>query len=113
MTVKNIKNKIDGFLKLSMKDHLGKPSATRINGYLMTILIFLTVLTTLGLEVYSAVTQYKNNETYTISTQVIAVLTLILGQQALLFNLKRKNEETPFPSYEKSLENKEKNVEEI
>lgn len=83
--------------KQSLKDHLGKSSSTRINGYWMSILFTLCVLSCIGIEIYEAV---KSSSSYTVSSQFIALCVLILGQQALLFNLKRKAEDTPFPTVE-------------
>lgn len=85
-------------IKESLKDHLGKASSTRINGYWMSILFTICVLCCVGIEIHSAL---KSTTPYTVSNQLIAICALILGQQALLFNLKRKSEDTPFPTVEK------------
>ncbi len=100
-------------MKESMMDHLGKPSATRINGYILTFLLSIAIFVSLGIEIASAISAYKIlGTTYSISSELIALIALIMGQQALLFQLKRKSEETSFPSLEhrESLEHKD-NVE--
>lgn len=85
----------------SLKDHLGKASSTRINGYWMSILFTICVVCCVAIEITSAITHYNKNEGFSVSNQLIAIAVLILGQQALLFNLKRKAEDTPFPTVEK------------
>lgn len=94
-------------IKESMVDHLGKSSATRINGYILTALLCMAVLVSLGIEIASAISAYKSTTivTYSISGQLIALIGLLMGQQALLFQLKRKSEETPFPTLEKMSKN--------
>ena len=94
-------------IKESMVDHLGKPSATRINGYILTALLCMAVLVSLGIEIASAISAYNSTTivTYSISGQLIALIGLLMGQQALLFQLKRKSEETPFPTLEKMSKN--------
>lgn len=88
-------------IKQSANDHLGKASSTRINGYWMSILFTLCVLCSIGIEISSAISaSHVEGETYSVSGQLLAICTLILGQQALLFNLKRKAEDTPFPTVE-------------
>ncbi len=82
-----------GMTKQSLKDHLGKASSTRINGYIMTILFAICVFCVVGVEITST-------GVYTVSNQLIAICVLILGQQALLFNLKRKSEDTSYPTVE-------------
>jgi hypothetical protein len=88
-------------IKMSCKDHLLKFSATRINGYWMSVLFTLCVLCCVGVEITSAITQYNKSEPLSISNQLIAMAVLILGQQAIYFNAKKKSEETPFPTVEK------------
>ncbi len=89
-------------VKESMVDHLGKASATRINGYILSVLLGLAVIVALGIEIGSAMSAYGvEGGTYAISVQLIALITLLMGQQALLFQLKRKSEETSFPTVEK------------
>lgn len=88
-------------IKESLKDHLGKASSTRINGYWMSILFTLCVLCCIAVEITSAITEINKGATYSVSNQLIAICVLILGQQALLFNLKRKSEDTSFPTVEK------------
>lgn len=95
----------DSFME-SLKDHLGKFSSTRISGYYMSFLLTLCVLTSVGLEITSAVTSYKENTPYSVSVQIITIIGMVLGQQALLFNLKRKSEDTPFPTLEHLEDNK-------
>lgn len=86
-------------IKESMVDHLGKPSATRINGYILTILLSIAVLTCLCIEVASAMSAVQTEGgVYAISGQLIALITLLMGHHALLFQLKRKSEETSFPT---------------
>ncbi len=88
-------------IKQSLKDHLGKASTTRINGYWMSILFTLCVVCCIGIEISSALTVHAEKKPYVVSNQLIAICVLILGQQALLFNLKRKSEDTSFPTVEK------------
>ena len=86
-------------IKESMVDHLGKASATRINGYILTVLLSIAVLTCLCIEVASAMSAIQTEGgTYAISGQLIALITLLMGHHALLFQLKRKSEETSFPT---------------
>lgn len=96
-------------IKISCKDHLNKFSSTRINGYWMSILFTICVLCCVVIEIISAITQFNKEESYVVSNQLIAICVLILGQQALLFNLKRKSEDTPFPTVEKINETLSKN----
>lgn len=93
----------------SMNDHLGKSSATRINGYILTILISISVFVCLGIEIASAVTILKTGGNYSY-TQLISLILILMGHHALLFQLKRKGEETSFPSLDKlnELNKKEK-----
>ncbi len=88
-------------IKMSCKDHLLKYSATRINGYWMSILFTLCVLCCVGIEITSAITQYNKSGSLSISNQLIAMVVLILGQQAIYFNAKKTSEETSFPTVEK------------
>jgi hypothetical protein len=86
-------------IKESMVDHLGKPSATRINGYILTVLLSIAVIACLGIEIASAMSAIQTEGgTYSISGQLIALITLLMGHHALLFQLKRKSEETSFPT---------------
>jgi hypothetical protein len=103
-------NGLKGKISNSCKDHLGKDSATRINAYIMTALIGLIVICFLGIEVINAIDAYKSEGVgYTVSTQLVVLVTLLLGHQALLLNLKRKSEDTSFPTVEilKEIEKKE------
>ncbi|MFM2392843.1 MAG: hypothetical protein RLZZ546_825, partial [Bacteroidota bacterium] len=70
-------------------------------GYWMSILFTLCVLCCIAVEITSAITEINKGSTYSVSNQLIAICVLILGQQALLFNLKRKSEDTSFPTVEK------------
>jgi len=93
-------------IKESMVDHLGKPSATRINGYILTVLLSVAVLVCLGIEIASAMSAIQTEGgVYSISGQLIALITLLMGHHALLFQLKRKSEETSFPTLD-NLNNK-------
>jgi hypothetical protein len=85
-------------IKTSCKDHLNKPSSTRINGYWMTVLLTIIILCGVGMEISCAI---NSTECHSISNSMIALATLVLGQQALLFHLKRKSEDTAFPTVEK------------
>jgi hypothetical protein len=86
-------------IKESMNDHLGKASATRINGYIITILITISIFTCLYIEVSSALSAIETEGgTYTISVQLITLIGMLIGHHSLLFQLKRKSEETNFPT---------------
>lgn len=95
---KSIKKKIGE----SCYDHLGKASATRISGYLTTAMIIIVVVIMMCIEVFNAFKAYNDPSiTYSISVQSITVLGMLLSQQLILFNLKKKGEETSFPTLEK------------
>lgn len=99
-------------IKESMVDHLGKPSATRINGYILTVLLSIAVLVCLGIELASAYSASQTEGgTYSISGQLIALIGLLMGHHALLFQLKRKSEETPFPTLDSMNDIKSKSIE--
>lgn len=96
----------------SCKDHLNKASSTRINGYWMSILFTICVLCCIGVEIASSIVSITKGDTYSVSAQLITICVLILGQQALLFNLKRKSEDTSFPTVEALNKKEEKKKEE-
>lgn len=77
----------------SCNDHLGKPSATRIAGYMITIMIIIVSLILMSIEIIAT---YKcfitDGQTYTISVQAITVLGMLITQQSILFNIKKKGE---------------------
>ena len=88
-------------IKQSCTDHLNKLSSTRINGYWMSVLFTICVLCCVGIEISSAITNMNDGKIYTVSTQLLTICGMILGQQALLFHLKKQSEKTSFPTVEK------------
>lgn len=90
----------------SCKDHLGKESATRISGYILTIMICIIVLISCIIDLINGYSAFINNMTYELSMQTIAIFGMLLTQQSILFNLKRKSEETNFPTLENNKNNK-------
>lgn len=85
----------------SCLDHLGKPSTNRINAYIMSFLIGIIILSAVAIEIIALLESFKTGVPYTLSTQLIILAGLVFGQQALLLNLKRKSEETSFPTVER------------
>jgi hypothetical protein len=77
----------------SCNDHSGKPSATRIAGYMITIMIVVVTLILMCIEVLAAYKAFiTDNVTYSISVQSITVLGMLITQQSILFNLKKRSE---------------------
>jgi hypothetical protein len=73
-----------GKLDKSTKDHLGKESSGRIGYYCFVFLICF-------ISIWCVVTN-------TLSYEVITLVTILVGQLALLLNIKKNAEKTPFPS---------------
>lgn len=84
----------------STKDHLGKESATRINGYLMSAMITLMVVVTCAVEIGNMYIAFKELTPYEIGYGFIAIFGMVLSHQLVLFNLKKSSEQSSFPTVE-------------
>lgn len=86
---------------LSTKDHLGKESATRINGYLMSVMITLMVIVVCGIELGNMYIAFSVGDFYTVGYEFVCIFGMVLAHQLVLFNLKKSSEKSPFPTLEK------------
>lgn len=85
-------------IKQSLKDHLGKPSATRITGYMVSAMLVIMILTVCGAEITKVINDISG---YTPSYGFLGMFALLLSHQLVLFNLKKASEKTSFPTLEK------------
>lgn len=88
----------------SIVDAAGKPSSTRIQGYLMFILVSILIITLLVLIVISAVKTIYSGGTYTPSTQDLVFLSLILGHHLTLLRIKKGADAYSVQALEKKIE---------